>query len=68
VSTLEAAYVEAERLEEAVDMANRAEAMATAVGNRKLAEENKKRAELFRSRKALHEARETVTDSAAANP
>jgi Flp pilus assembly protein TadD len=55
LGTLGAAYAEAGRFDEAVEMANRAAALATAAGNRELAEKSRTRAELFRSRQPWRE-------------
>lgn len=63
VGTLGAAYAEVSRFEQAVQMAKKAEALATSAGNNKLAERNRKMAQLFLARQPFRESK-----GAAPNP
>jgi protein O-mannosyl-transferase len=68
VGTLGAAYAEAGRFEEAAATAQKAESLATAAGDKELAEKNHKLAELFRSRQPYHESPQSAHDSAGTPP
>jgi protein O-mannosyl-transferase len=68
VGTLGAAYAEAGRFEEAVTAAEKAEASATAAGNRDVAEESRKMAEIFRARQPVRESAAAAAAPAQENP
>ena len=57
IGTLAAAYAEAGRFEDAVKTAERAKALAGAMGQKELAEKNRELIELYRQGKPFHEAR-----------
>src|SRR5260370_4749346 len=55
VGTLAAAYAEAGRFAEAIKTAEKAAALASAAGQKQLAERNRELAEMYRAGKAYHE-------------
>jgi Flp pilus assembly protein TadD len=68
VGTLGAAYAEAGRFEQAVEMARKAEALAAAAGHTQLADKDREMAELFLARQPFHESNRAATNPAPARP
>jgi Flp pilus assembly protein TadD len=68
VSTLGAAYAEAGRFEQAVEMARKAEVLAASAGNQAFAQRNKKMAELFLARQPCRESSGPATNPPSATP
>jgi Flp pilus assembly protein TadD len=68
VSTLGAAYAEAGRFDQAVEMARKAEALAVRADNAALADKNRKMAQLFLAHQPFHESSSTATNSPPAMP
>jgi len=68
VGTLSAAYAEAGRFDEAVEMAKKAQALAAAAGNTQLADKNKQMVELFLARRPFHDTSGAAANSGPATP